>query len=197
MTEVILEKPLFASSHEALAFAFNHAGYPAGPLMNRLAGGARHEGRGLSGENGAGQAGMIKRCLERLSPLHRSVLRARYGPATRECSCCGQPAPHHEWVSSVKIITSHALERLESMPSVSDALVYALVARYFSKDRTSLEIVGSKCGVSLSTASRANSEITLWLRGPKKVRPGFPERGVDAIAFAEADSILTSAGFIR
>lgn len=197
MTEVILEKPLFASTHEALAFAFNYTSNPPGPLVNRLGGSARPEGRGLHGEAGAAQSGMILRRLQELDPLHYAVLRARYGPMTRDCSCCGQPAPHYEWASSIRLISGRAMHLFNSMHSVTDALVYALVSRFYARDKTPLEDIGSKCGVSLSTASRANGDLSLWLRGPKRAKQGEPGKGVDAVAFAEADRLLTCSGFIN
>lgn len=56
---------LFRTPQEALVFAFNYSMQQQGrPLMDRLASPAARTGKGLSGNDGAGQAGMIRRFID-------------------------------------------------------------------------------------------------------------------------------------
>ena len=82
------DEVLFKCAADALRFAFNysHQQYDR-PLMNRLATKSSGEGKGLVGQDGAGQAGMIHSRLERLPHMHRMVLAARFIPRNFRCSC--------------------------------------------------------------------------------------------------------------
>lgn len=74
-------EPLFSSAHAAIVYAlnYNHQQHDK-PLMNRLSWGAMPQGKGLSGVDGAAQAGMIRGLLGRLSDLECALLIAYCAP---------------------------------------------------------------------------------------------------------------------
>lgn len=197
MAETV-DQVLFENAHQALVFAFHRSnGTQSMPLMNRLASDPGASGKGLGGLDGVGQAGMILRRLSELEPLHMALLRARYGVRETACPCCHQDTPHHEWVGAIRLIGNSANAML-AMPSVTEALCADLVVRYFTSVKAPLTDVGSRHGVSESTASRANGEITLWLRGPRRNKgDGQGPKGLEAVVFQRADSLLREAGLIE
>ncbi|MCQ9615927.1 hypothetical protein L1889_03765 [Paenalcaligenes niemegkensis] len=190
----VIEQPLFDTTHQALAFAFRRSnGAVSRPMMNRLASAGSSSDRGLGGDDGVAQAGLILRRLTQLGPLHVAILKARYGVRERICSCCEQPAPHFEWLGAIRTVSETGYARL-SMPSVTPEMVRDLAIRYYSTPKHPLEDIGSRHGVSLSTASRANGEIVLWLRGPRKSKDN--QQGEEAAAYSGADSLLRSVGLV-
>ena len=93
-------QPLFRSAHQALMFAFTFSATQHGTAAaaeRQLAEFARDRyermpggGRGLRGLDGAAQAGMIRRRVEEMPPLHAAALIARFAilsPATRQAAC--------------------------------------------------------------------------------------------------------------
>ena len=78
-TYVQISEPLFRFSTDALMFAFRYSGeqYALSPVakMMGLRGGS---GKGLSGLDGAAQAGMIRDEVGRLNPNERDCIIARY-----------------------------------------------------------------------------------------------------------------------
>lgn len=92
---------LFRSAHEALLFAYTYAdarGHPIAAAAERqiaLSARDRYErepgaSRGLTGLDGAAQAGMIQAEVERLHPLHQAAIVARFSVldvAQRQAAC--------------------------------------------------------------------------------------------------------------
>lgn len=100
------QEALFDSTHEALIFAFNYADQQfAKSLMARLY--AKHgKGKGLSGVDGAGEAGMIMASVNRLAQAEQDALCVRYTKVKSCCKGCG-----HE-VNTPAV--DEALSRLEN-----------------------------------------------------------------------------------
>lgn len=96
-----MNEPLFRSAHEALMFAYTFSdasGHPvAAAAERRIATFARDRyerlpglGRGLTGLDGAAQAGMIRAEVGRMHPLHQAVIAARFSVldvAQRQHAC--------------------------------------------------------------------------------------------------------------
>lgn len=108
-----MEQPLFNSTHEALLFAYNYS-YQQSPKSTMTAlmarkdeenGAVRTEGRGLSGVDGAAQAGMVLAQVERLPASQRNYIVAKYGDATHECLCCGEDAHTREWKAAIDALS--------------------------------------------------------------------------------------------
>lgn len=124
--------PVFHSAHEALTFAFRFVGQhsPKTPLAVLVGGelGGLGSGRGLSGLDGAGQAGMVLAALRHLPAEQRHVLIARYGDFRRPCPCCGQPAPEQAWSESIEALS--LCEELHDLPKeVRRAAIEKIVCR--------------------------------------------------------------------
>lgn len=191
------DQALFESAADALRFAFHfsHQQYDR-PLINRMAdkrlGG---EGKGLSGLDGAAQAGMIRRELSELSNLHQALLIARFAPHFLPCSCsracCSGQAINFEWREAVRTVTSHACEVLPGGAG-KFRLRQELVARHFGHKGT-LTDIAERCGVRRQAASDHNSLIINWLRGSQGKREKGGVVGEEEKAIAAASAILSRA----
>ena len=125
-----MTEPVFASVESALTFAFRYAGQQSPPTPMRRLGTEANlgSGRGLVGLDGAAQAGLILRELDKLPKPQRWVLTVRFGDVRRECPCCGQPAPSAEWLDAVDGLCW--CEELEGYPRrVKYAMIEKIVCR--------------------------------------------------------------------
>lgn len=197
---VLAEEALFKSAADALRFAFNfsHQQYDR-PLMNRLAGGESGSGKGLSGLDGAGQAGMIRRELSGLSNLYRAALIAQYAPRTFECtcnrSCCVGKTINFEWREAVNTLASYSCELVQGGEG-KFRLRRDLVFRLYGSGETFASIA-EECGVTERTVSTHSSELSVWLRGTNpKGDPKKKKTGIEEAAYLAAHSALFSAGMV-
>lgn len=70
---------LFESLHGALTFAYRYSGQQYSPsIMAQLMRGPMRSGKGLSGLDGAAQAGLIRGLMQNLDPHERHMIEARY-----------------------------------------------------------------------------------------------------------------------
>jgi len=165
---------MFQTAHQALMFAFNFsAGTVDRPLTSRMADKYRPTGRGLAGNDGAAQAGLILQPIkERLSGLHQAILYARFAPREEPCPCCNHPRMRDEWMASIRVISDAAVASALTGHLTARVLRDGLVARYFGQ-KIHLQELAAKAGVNRDTASSHNSMIVKWLRGTRaKVRGG-------------------------
>ena len=148
--------PLFNSAHEALIFAYRYSRqqYPRTPMSHILQGQPHGSGKGLSGLDGAAQAGMILAAVERLPREQELVIRVRYGDVRDTCPCCGQLAPPQEWQEAVDAL-SHCIE-LEGVPRQvrREAVERVLCRRKWDAVRLSAEF-----GLSERTLYRQVGEL--------------------------------------
>lgn len=193
------EEALFKSAADALRFAFNysHQQYDR-PLMNRMMGGEGGSGKGLSGLDGAAQAGMIRRELSTLSNLQRAALLARHAPHTLPCTCrrpcCTGQSVNFEWRDAVNTVASYACDLVPGGAG-RFRLRRDLVFRLYGSGRT-LASIAKRCGVTERTVSTHNGLIVPWLRGTpeRKDRPASP--GVEQVAEHAATAVFAKAGFV-
>lgn len=189
------DEVLFKSAADALRFAFNysHQQYDR-PLMNRLATKSSGEGKGLVGQDGAGQAGMIRSRLEKLPHLYRVVLAARYAPHSFPCTCgrpcCAGTVFNLEWREAVGAVASYACEIVPGGVA-QYRLRRGLLFRHFGP-RTLMSDIAKKSGVNVDTATAHNRALMEWLLGPKD----DPARGIETIAIVCAHDALASYGII-
>ena len=154
---------LFSSAHSALVFTFNFSmGYYDRPAMNKMAAPAFGTGKGLSGLDGAAQAGFIRAELQSMGLLTEAFLTARIAPRSTVCecrhACCSGHTPNREWVDAIDILSRHALSKLSGCLSHGQ-LRKAIVQRYFGVD-IGLSEAADKCGVNKNTATDHNAKIT-------------------------------------
>lgn len=107
----MIDEPLFKSTHDALVFAFAYAGQqsPRTPMTSLMRSASIGSGKGLSGLDGAAQAGMILAEVCRLPDDQHNVIVARYDRATHECKCCGSEVFSEEREAAIDAL-SHCVE---------------------------------------------------------------------------------------
>lgn len=185
----------FATAHQALTFAFNFSASTLDrPLMARMADKYKPTGKGLAGNDGAGQAGMILRRIKELSRLHQAILYARFAPQEEPCPCCQRPKARDEWMGSIRVISDAAITAALTGHLTNRVLRDGLVARYFGQ-KIHLQELAARAGVNRDTASAQNSMIVNWLRGTRdKVRRGelvkHGEMGEEQRAMNAAEAVL-------
>lgn len=127
---ITLDGPLFKSAQDALTYAlhYSHNQSPVTP-MSRMLKGSGGTGKGLSGIDGAHQAGTIMQAMAILSPLQRAVIVVRFGDVRNVCPCCGRDdAPTREWSEAVDLL-SHAEEIADLHPKIRRSIVEKIVCR--------------------------------------------------------------------
>lgn len=76
---------LFESVYSALTFAYRYSGQQYSPsLMAQMMRGPMKTGKGLSGLDGAGQAGIIRGLMMNLDPYEREMIAARFEANERD-----------------------------------------------------------------------------------------------------------------
>lgn len=103
----MIDQQLFKSTHDALVYAFNYAHQqsPKTPMTSLMRTVGIGSGKGLSGVDGAAQAGMILAEVCRLPNDQHNVIVARYGHVLHQCIHCEQDAPSDEWRSAIAYLS--------------------------------------------------------------------------------------------
>ncbi len=191
------EGAVFETAHQALMFAFNFSASTLDrPLTSRMADKYRPTGKGLAGNDGAAQAGLIlKRIEQHLSRLHQAILYARFAPREEACPCCNHPRARDEWMASIRVISDAAVASALTGHLTARALRDGLVARYFGQ-KIHLQELAARAGVNRDTASNHNGMIVNWLRGTRaKIRGGECVKegtmGEEQRAMDAADAVLS------
>lgn len=159
---------MFRSTHEALRFAytFSSEAYER-PMMNRMADKPSRGGRGLSGLDGAGQAGLILAEVLQLPGHGQHALTARYAPKGYPCGCrapcCSGHRTSKEWRAAVSVLADYVLhEALVGMLSHYRMRV-ALVERWFGVSMSVVSLA-ALCGVDRDTVAAHNERIVKVLK---------------------------------
>jgi hypothetical protein len=197
-----MDQPLFKSAGAALAFAFNFSMQQYDrPLMNRLASGRLGgDGMGLSGQDGAGQAGMIRAKLAELPYLHQAILVAKNAPPRLPCHCgapcCVGKQPNFEWQAAVRAVADHAEPEALEGCTIHRGLTLGLLANLFG-NKVPVSQLAEEAGVTNNTATNHLSRLRIWLRGESKGKKGQPARiGAEQRAMAAADAALSDCGMV-
>lgn len=214
MNAALREAALFHDARAALRFAVGFEGSPDRPAMNRLwdkmAG-----GRGLSGLDAAGQAGMIRHVLRSMGPLYYAAIVADGAPRSKPCgcrrSCCSGKTPVQEWLDAIDTLCYEAL-RLHPRAAIHDGarilhfesivpsgtrheLLGRLMLKLFGKD-VSLQRIAEASGYADDTVQRHHRLLLRWLRGGRAGANQSTEEGVIVAAWREAESALRDAGIV-
>lgn len=181
--------PLFRSAHDALVFAFNFSmDLYDRPLMNKMADGPRPEGKGLSGLDGAAQAGFVRAELHSLGAIPEAILIARIAPRSQPCECrkpcCSGQSLNPEWIGAVDALVQHAMAALSGCGVVHYRVRRASVLRYFG-ERVSLTETAEKCGISKNTVTDHNQKILKALKTD------------EAAAWGRFESRLIASGMVE
>ncbi|SIT43686.1 conserved hypothetical protein [Paraburkholderia piptadeniae] len=179
MTETV--ETLFRTPQDALIFAFNYSMQRADrSLVDRMASPSPRTGKGLSGNDGAAQAGMIRRELDELSNIDRAVLVARFAPRSWPCACgracCSGYEPNPEYQAAISLLTQTAMSVLAGR-IVHYQLRRGLVEKAAGM-KVEIKALALKCEVSEKTAEAHWQIIKLWFQGRSKpkVKPSKRKR---------------------
>ncbi|ABE29909.1 hypothetical protein DR64_750 [Paraburkholderia xenovorans LB400] len=163
---------LFRTPQDAMRYAFSYAMQQRDrPLADRLAAPAARTGKGLHGNDGAGQAGMIRRELDQLSDIDRAVLVALFAPHSYPCSCgaacCSRHTPNPEYAAAITFLAEKALSQLSGHLS-NYQLRRGLVEKALGTKIT-IKDLAAKCEVTEKTADAHWRIVRDWIGGtPKK-----------------------------
>ncbi|WP_439893219.1 hypothetical protein ACS7SF_25345 (plasmid) [Ralstonia sp. 25C] len=104
-------EPIFESTENARRYAFSFSTQQYGKSAMARLYAPPGSGRGLGGLDGAGQAGMIRASVEKLSPAQQRVLAVRFAPAELSFACghacCSGHAPNREWAAALEWLADH------------------------------------------------------------------------------------------
>lgn len=197
------ESMLFNTAHGAIVFALNFSGQSYDrPIMNRMADEPRPAGKGLSGLDGAAQAGFIRAELKALGRLAESILIARIAPRTTPCtcraSCCSGHKPNKDWTDAIAFLADHVRTTVYAGCVVNGLMRREYLVRYFTKkeDRVSLEALAEKYEIDRHTVSAHNSKVAAWLGGvpARKDKPAM--LGMEQAALNAAEDRLREIGMV-
>ncbi|ODA19957.1 hypothetical protein A9G00_43560 [Achromobacter xylosoxidans] len=200
-------EPLFKSAHEALLFALNYSMQQYDrPLMNRIASGeltagmASGGGKGLSGLDGAGQAGMIRAELAQLRPLQQAALIASAAPAQIPCecrvSCCSGWKVNPEWRDAMSVLSTAAAAGALSGCISNGRLRSALIQRHFGAEISLLKLA-ERHEVSERTAEAHSARLKRWLFGIPAKDDGLTQPGVFQLAHRQFTERLRARRLIE
>jgi hypothetical protein len=170
---LITPTPVFHSVYDALVFAYNFSSsqYPEttlGKLLRKKAeedgeGGDLGTGKGLSGLDGAGQAGMILGAVHRLELRQVLVIEARFMKRTCPCRTCG----HEAFTASYRLAIDSLAETMLSdgvVPTSADIrLRRELVYGHFGKRPHNVKL-GKKYHLDRHTVGGYQVAITKALK---------------------------------
>lgn len=181
MNDVVHLEPTFASTHAALAFAFNFSSEQYAPsIIGRLLMGQPiGSGSGLSGLDGAAQAGMVLAEVthlghqpdgtedRQLSAMRAHLLAARYAQRLMPCACrqlcCRGTKPAPAWEVAVRWLAEHAIEAVPSAPK-QYVLRHGLVRRFFGDREATFVELARLAKVNRDTAAEHNNTLSAWLK---------------------------------
>jgi hypothetical protein len=154
---------LFKNTTEALIFAFRFSSqqYALSPTAKMMKTGIVGSGKGLVSLDGAGQAGMIRGEVDRLTSLQRSCIVARYSLKFEECSCCGGDKMLGEYDEAVANLSEWALQWITGMSH--RGMRRAIIRAYFEK-AVSIKEVAERINVPKSTAYDQKSRVWAKLK---------------------------------
>ena len=192
------DEPLFASAYEALAFAFKcTGGYVDRPLMCRMSDGSIYSGKGLSGTDGATQAGWIRREVAALGRIAEATLIARIATPRLLCACrrpcCSGRKDNDEWVDAISTLTAHAQSTVMRGCITNRLMCREYVVRYFSRKdhKASLDDISKRHDVAINTTSAHHARVTALYGGSKARSDGEASApGLEAMANDAIDERL-------
>lgn len=185
------EQKLFRTPQEALVYAFSYSMQQQDrPLADRLASPAARTGKGLHGNDGAAQAGMIRRDLEQLSDIDRAVLVALFAPRSYPCACGSACCSHHranpEYSAAITLLTEKALAQMAG--HLSHYMLRRGLVEKALGTKITIKALAIRCEVSEKTADAHWRIIRDWIGGsPKKKAKKAAKRARVAAGPAVAD----------
>ena len=195
-------EPLFKNSYDALVFAFNYSGqqYGKSPMI-KITGTHMPSGKGLSGVDGAAQAGFIRAEVAAMGRILEAILIARFAPHTVPCSCrqpcCIGEKPNKEWTEAVAVLADHLRDNvLKSCVTTWDMRVQYIMRQFTKKgDRVSLEEIARRNNVSERTVSTHFGIVRAFFNGKKDNSGHVP--GIEEVAQIAIEGRLSKIEMIK
>jgi hypothetical protein len=158
---------LFKNPHDALMFAlrFSSQQYAQTPMAKQLrraaieagGGGRIGQGKGLVALDGAAQAGIILGRVDKLSPLQRAAIVARFSMRVEPCCNCGGEKPLDDYKGAIQTLASWA-EQFVPSTTTEHRLRYAIVQEYFERCK-SIGKAAERIGIAKRTAYDQKNKI--------------------------------------
>ena len=200
-----MNEPLFSSAHDALVFAFNYSGQRYGQTpMSKIAAPAA-PGKGLSGVDGAAQAGFIRAEVAAIGRILEAILIARFAPHTVPCSCrrscCIGKKPNGEWTGAIHLLADHLRDEvLKNCVTSWDMRIQYIMRQFLPKgSAATLDEIAQRNNRHVNTVSEHNAVVKRFFGGyqetvdGKKVRvPGAEEKARTGI-----EKRLTDIGMVQ
>lgn len=196
-------EPLFKSAHDALVFAYSYSGQQFDKsLMLKMAAGGTKSGKGLVGNDGAAQAGMIRQEVLGLGRIVEAVLIVRFAPRAQPCecrsACCKGYKDNFEWRNAVSFLADHV--RMSALAgTTANAIVRReCVLRYFEqKDkRVGVETFAEKHNLHRESAGAYIGRVGKWLGGEPARADKPAVVGIDQAAMAAIETRLLEIGMV-
>lgn len=205
-------EPLFSSAHAAIVFAlnYNHQQYDK-PLMNRLAMKAMPQGKGLSGIDGAAQAGMIRGMIGKLSDLECAMLIAYCAPkklpipgnhgdkmvVDNKIVRVPRWSVNPEYQRALYEVANSGVIQIRTMidQQTFREIRLACVARCFG-EQVNLQEVATKSEKSYPTVKRVHREVREYLLGRNGAGGEPATLGAIQQAMNRAESLFRESGLI-
>lgn len=162
---------LFKNPHDALMFAmrFSSQQYAQTPMAKHLrraaaeagggAGSAIGQGKGLVALDGAAQAGIIRSRMERLAPLQRACIVARFSERADACPCCGHDKPMEEYKAAILSLAQWADQYISSSSAgAGQRLRFAIIQEFYERKK-SIGQAALSLGVPKRTAYDQKAKI--------------------------------------
>ncbi|CAB3730853.1 hypothetical protein [Paraburkholderia rhynchosiae] len=168
MKEGAKHEGIFKDAKEAIVFSLNFSDqqYAKSPMALLLKHGAHGSGRGLSGLDGSGQAGMVFAEIIRLDYHESIALIARCSAKRLRCTCgspcCSKWTPNPIWTMATSQLCDHALLAVGTGIS-SRAIRLASTQKFFGQ-KLSIQEIADYCSVSRKTAGEHHARIKEFLK---------------------------------
>lgn len=189
---------LFGSARAAIKFCVGYAGNPKRPASNRMLDGPSGGGRGLSGVDGAAQAGIISSRMKELGEVLQSVLIARCATRMSKCECkrpcCSGDYINPVWLQAVNFLSQIAYEKPCSCHA-SLFLRTMLVRKVFGEQHTFVELA-EECELDRDAVSAHHARIHRWVNGQKATGIYASSEGIESIAWERIETSLRAARIV-
>lgn len=189
----------FESAFDAVRFALSYSVQQYGETLmcKRFGGPPLGSGMGLTGLDGAGQAGMIRRALWELPDLYVAVLVARAAPRDTPCACgaacCSKHRPNPEWQAVIAWLTEQSAAHVGGFSHYQ--VRRAIIERIFGS-HDDLKTIAQRCDVHRNTVGNHFAAVRLWLEG-KRGRKGIQaQAGVIDLAWQAIETKLSPLGIL-
>lgn len=155
---------LFNNSHDALTFAFNYSSqqFAQSQMAQMMKSGIVGTGKGLVSLDGAGQAGLIRKQVDKLTPIQKACIVARYSPRFGECSCCGS----HEMIlpEYKEAIGTLGQWALSTFSGMSMRVAREYIIRSYYERGLSIRVVAEQTRIGKSTLYDYKAKIVAELK---------------------------------